>query len=499
MLICARIRILSQALYSNLMLVLITPVCVWLNENSITCVHSPFLLVEPFTDVEEGKRQRKSPVRFKPSIDIILMKSTLEHDALLVRYGNTRSTWDRVSEDLMTELHKKKRSPDVFDARRCQERVKRLLEFHRDQNYNLSHRATNEELSQVLALLPQIAQADAQRKSKRSVVSSSTNSPVVSPNTTTDTNTGSGNTGIEPLPPHGHAPGHASMGVGENGFPSSMDLREGHRGEISLLQPRLHANDSGDDNEAYRPNKQRRLNDSDAHTGAGSQSSTNVSTNTNTNSTSATSTSNNAIPSVSVSTSVSIDEIMQGTHKAAALFERFLSSQQTAVEQIKALLAKQVDLEERRLRLEQDQLEFAKQQQQLQQQHLQQQQQLMLQSQPRPVSLPVQAPVPVPMHGPSNAHTHTHSPLLQQQQQLQQPSISIPHPHPHTHVHLHSHAQPHLQPSAPAEQQAQMMHLDGVPALLPPTINLLAGGGMHLGPHLPSHPHHGGPHGPASG
>lgn len=106
-------------------------------------------------------------MRFRPSVDIVLIQSTLEHRALLVRYGNIRAAWDRVSEQVNAELNKTNH-PENIDARRCQERVRRLLEIHREQNLKVLYRmGTNEEYAQLTKLLQQLASHEEERKKNK--------------------------------------------------------------------------------------------------------------------------------------------------------------------------------------------------------------------------------------------------------------------------------------------------------------------------------------------
>lgn len=115
----------------------------------------------------DGKRQRKPPVRFRPAIDIALMQSTLDSKAILVRYGSTKSTWDRVADAVNVELQKLGTN-DLIDSRRCQDRVKRLMDLFREQNFKAFNRGgTPDEYKRQIDLLQQlVAHEDERKKAK---------------------------------------------------------------------------------------------------------------------------------------------------------------------------------------------------------------------------------------------------------------------------------------------------------------------------------------------
>lgn len=332
-------------------------------------------IVDGYNDGDDGKRQRKAPVRFRPSIDIALMQSTLDHRALLVRYGNTKSTWDRVAEAVNLELQKQGIN-DIIDSRRCQDRIKRLMDFYRDQNFKMLTRfSTNEECKRQMDLLPQlIQQEDERRKSKR--VSSGSNSPISGP--------------IDPMPGLIPTP-MVNMGP-EFTAPIQLEMMPMH-------QP---MSDPG----FTRPAKQRK---------------------------------------------VTPDDILANAQRAAELFEKFLVAQQNTLEQTRQILAKQVELEERRLKLEEDKLAFARQQQ-MQGQH-------------------------VTVHAQPTVHT-----LQPTQLQPLQPQ------QPHTHPQVQTHPQVSVQTAGQVpSQQPQIVHVGvGVVPPMHPSINLLQGG-MHVMGHLQPH------------
>lgn len=377
-----------------------------------------------YNDGDDNKRQRKAPVRFRPSIDIALMQSTLDHRALLVRYGNTKSTWDRVAEAVNLEIQKQGIN-DIIDSRRCQDRIKRLMDLYREQNFKMLTRfSTNEECKRQMDLLPQlIQQEDERKKSKR--INSGNSSPMSGPMDPMS--------GLLPSP-------MVSMGAEFPG-PMPMDMMTLHP---PLTEPTY-----------MRPTKIRK---------------------------------------------VSPDDILANAQRAAELFEKFLITQQNTLEQTRQILAKQVELEERRLKLEEDKLAFMRQQQ-MQGQHV------TVHTQPpvhalQPTSLqpmsaqqhlqPPQQHLQPPQQHLQPQQPHMHSP--QSHLQGQQPHMSSPQQHVNqqqlssVQVSVQTHPQAQVQSSGPVPpQQPQIVHVGvGVVPPLHPSINLLQGG-LHVMGHMQPH------------